>query len=87
MANIRTLKKTMNYIIYELCTETLVAEILKKADPIKTDEILTDLLQLQQDFVSRVSHTEPGNVKGYYNQFYKDFNDRVDAIVAKIGAL
>ena len=86
MASRKDLKKTVNYIVGEIYTDCLVLQAVKGVEDEKVDDVLTDLLALQDDFLARCSHTEPGNVKGYYNQFYKDFNDRVDAIYAKIEA-
>jgi hypothetical protein len=36
---------------------------------------------MQDEFIKRISHTEPGNVKGFYKKFRQDFNAQVDAIV------
>ena len=45
-----------------------------------------EILKMQDEFISRISHTEPGNVKGYYKKFRSDFNAKVDSIIeAKIG--
>ncbi|MBO7467590.1 MAG: hypothetical protein J6T94_07930 [Bacteroidaceae bacterium] len=87
MASRKNLKKTVNYIVDELCTECLFTEFAKKADKEKVDEILMDIMSLQSEFLARCSHTEPGNVKGFYKKFYDDFNAQTDAILAKIKAL
>lgn len=87
MASRKNLKKTVNYIVDELCTECFIQEFVKKADEEKVNEILTDIMALQTEFLARCSHTEPGNVKGFYKKFYDDFNAQTDAIVAKIAAL
>lgn len=87
MASRKNLKKTVNYIVDELCTECLAQDFLKKADENKVNEVLTDILALRDEFLARCSHTEPGNVKGFYKKFYEDFNAQSDAIVAKIKAL
>ena len=31
-------------------------------------EVVTKLVSLRQDLISRISHTEPGNVKGFYKE-------------------
>lgn len=87
MASRKNLKKTVNYIVGEVYTDCLITQVLKKADVETVEPLLVELLDIQDEFVKRISHTEPGNVKGFYNQFYKDFNDRVDALYAKIEAL
>lgn len=84
MASRKNLKKTVNYIIGEIYTDCMILQAIKKTDDAKVEDVLNDLMDVQSDFVTRISHTEPGNVKGFYSQFYKDFNDRVDAIYAKL---
>ena len=31
----------------------------------KADELMAEILKMQDEFISRISHTEPGNVKGF----------------------
>ena len=65
MASRKDLKKGINYIIGELFTECVFISLsLPEADKAKADKVMTDILNMQDDFVSRISHTEPGNVKG-----------------------
>ena len=51
------------------------------------DEVLTDILKTQDDFVNRLSHTEPGNVKGFYKQFHAEFDQKVTEIIDAIDKL
>lgn len=51
------------------------------------DEVLTEILKTQDDFVSRLSHTEPGNVKGFYKQFHAEFDKKVTEIIDAIDKL
>ena len=39
------------------------------------------------EFISRISHTEPGNVKGFYKKLRADFNAKVDEIIDAMGKL
>ena len=84
MANKRDLKKSINYIVGDLFQECLVLKLIKKADSAKADEILTDILNLQNEFLARVNHPQPGCIKGFYRKLYSDFGDGVDAIIAKM---
>ena len=45
------------------------------------------VLKMQDEFVTRISHTEPGNVKGFYKKFRADFNAKVNEIIEAIGKL
>ena len=53
----------------------------------QADKVMTDILDMQDDFVSRISHTEPGNVKGFYKKLREDFNARVSSILEAMGQL
>ena len=64
-----------------------VRKKLAEADKAKADKVMTDILNMQDDFVSRISHTEPGNVKGFYKKLREDFNKRVDEILEAMGQL
>lgn len=87
MASRRELKKNVNYIAGELFAECLVSSMSESTDKKKADEILTQILVMQDEFISRISHTEPGNVKGFYKKFRSDFNAKVDEIVDAITKL
>ena len=87
MANKRDLKKSINYIASELFQECIVLKMRKKADGATADEILVDILDLQNEFLARTNHPQPGAIKAYYRKLYSDFNDAVDAIIAKMQAM
>ena len=88
MASRRELKKNVNYIAGELFTECLVNSMLiPGVDKAKTDEVMAEILKMQDEFVTRISHTEPGNVKGFYRKFQADFNAKVNEIIEAIGQL
>lgn len=88
MASRKNLKKNVNYIFGELFAECWICSIASQnANKQTADEILNDILVAQNEFVSRISHTEPGNVKGFYRKFRADFDKSVEGIIAKIDAL
>ena len=80
MAKRRELKKNVNYIAGELFSECLINR--KKAD-----ELMVEIMKMQDEFISRISHTEPGNVKGFYKKFRSDFNAKVNEIIDAIAKL
>lgn len=88
MAKRRMLKKSINYIIGELFTECICIRLtLPNTEKEKVDGVMTEILNLQDDFISRISHTEPGNVKGFYKKLHEDFNAKVDGILDAMGKL
>ena len=87
MANKRNLKKAINYVVSDLFLECIVLKQIKKADTTKADEILADILCLQNDFLARVGHPEPGCVKKYYRKLNEDFCNEVDNIIRRMQAM
>ena len=84
----RLLKKQVNYIAGELFAACVVLpQVVPGIDEKKVDDLMTRILYMQDDFISRISHTQPGNVKGFYKAFKADFQAQVDAIIDEIGNL
>lgn len=84
MANKRELKKSINYVANDLFQECIVLKMIKKVDNAKVDEVLVDVLNLQNEFLARANHPQPGAIKAYYRKLYSDFGDAVEAIINKI---
>ena len=53
----------------------------------KADDLMGKILDMQDEFVCRISHTEPGNVKGFYKKFQLDFKAKVNEIVEELSKL
>ena len=86
MANKRDLKRTINYITSELFAETVAAS-LYNGKPTQED-ILSAIVMINGDYISRVSHPEPGITKGeYYKKLTVDFNKQVSEIIDQISNL
>ena len=86
MAKRRELKKNVNYIAGELFSECLINSMFVPGTA-KADELMAEILKMQDEFISRISHTEPGNVKGFYKKFRVDFNAKVNEIIDAIAKL
>lgn len=88
MANRKNLKKNINYICGELFAECVSLRLYTPGtNPKAADEVMTAILNLQNEFISRISHTEPGNVKGFYKKLKEDFNKQVIEITDLISNL
>lgn len=88
MAKRRELKKNVNYIAGELFSECLInSKFIPGTDKKKDDELMVEIMKMQDEFISRISHTEPGNVKGFYKKFRSDFNAKVNEIIDAIAKL
>lgn len=88
MASRRQLKKNVNYIAGELFTECLINDMyVPGTDKTKSDELLSKILLIQDEFIRRISHTERGNVKKFYKKFREDFQAQIDVILDEIAHL
>ena len=88
MASRRDLKKSVNYIIGELFTDCIVNRPALSEDGVKKcDELLMEILKIQNEFLSRISHTEPGNVKSFYKNLHEDLYNQVEKIIEGISEL
>ncbi|MDH6341182.1 hypothetical protein M2480_000332 [Parabacteroides sp. PFB2-12] len=92
MAKRRTLKRDISYIAGELFTEVLVAKMLvSKIDQGAADIVLTRILDMQDEYIKRVSH--PGGkdnkkvVKAYYKKLVTDLQAEIEAILLAIEEL
>ncbi len=88
MANRKNLKKNINNICGELFAEcVVVSNFVPNVDVDKAAGIMTDILGLQNEFVSRISHTESGNEKLFYKKLHKELNEKVQEIITKLQSL
>ncbi len=88
MANRRTLKKQINYICSELFAECVALSHYQiKVEQKDLDNVMTRILLMHDEFIRRISHTEPGSTKLYYKKLRADFNTQVDEVVGVISQL
>ncbi len=89
MANKRDLKRTINYITSELFAETVVASLYNEApQQADVEGILSSIVMVNEDFIKRVSHPEPGIKPGeYYKRLIADFGKQVCEIIDQISNL
>ena len=80
MASRRKLKKQISYIAGDLFLASLVEGVNREAIVEATHNVL--------NLIPRVSHTQPGNVKGYYKNLREALNKEILIVadeLAKIG--
>ncbi len=84
MANKRTLKKTINLICEELFAEC-VAVSLYSDHRDNGHAMLVGVIKMQNDFLSRMSHPEPGmQQKAYYQKLKEDFTEQAQETIDQI---
>ena len=84
MASRRSLKKTVNYITELAAGLCLVESANANAEKREGySEVFLQIINLRNDIISRISHTEPGSVK----KLRADFNAEVDNVFKKLEEL
>lgn len=85
----RELKLVINYVCDELFAECIAASIYTgNPDPQNVESLLVSIVDLRTDFISRISHPEPGMPpKQYFNDLKNSFNEHVSEIVDHINNL
>lgn len=84
MAKKRNIKKSLHYIMSDLFTTTLISLADKKADPEKVAELQEKILNVYEDFNSRLSNYERKNAKAFFKQYKEEVNKEIADIVAAI---
>jgi hypothetical protein len=89
MANKRTLKHAINLICEELFTEAVAASLYgNERHQDNAEALLFSIIKLQANYISRVSHVEPGlKAKSYFKDLREKFNAEVGDIIDQINSL
>lgn len=89
MAKRKDLKKGINYLCGELFAECVA--IMHYEKPVQqkdVDALMTQILNLQDNMLSRVGHVEPGmTAKSYFKKLRTDVVNGADEISEQIKAL
>lgn len=88
MMNKRTLKKDINGICEELFANAIAVSLYGNDRNEENDNAtIRAILDMRADFVSRISHPEPGIEKQtYYKKLREDFINRASEIMDQINA-
>ena len=86
MSNKRDLKKAIRNICTELFTECASAALYCAKDQKENGEaLLTSIVALNNNYICRVSHPEPGmKANAYYTNLIQDFNKEAAALIDQI---
>lgn len=85
MANKRTLKKTINLICDEMLVDCIAAIHYGVQHRDNTTALLFSIIRMQDDFIARVSHPEPGMPpKRYYGQLRERFSAQASEMLDQI---
>ena len=82
MASRKELKKNINYIAGELFTECLVNSLyVPGTDKQKADELMAEILKMQDEFISRISHSNWDFIVG--KLFYTSIGRNASFLIKK----
>lgn len=89
MSNKRELKKAIRNICTRLFTECASAAMYCEPEQKENGEaLLASIIQTSNNYVSRVSHPEPGmSGKKYYKDLIDNFNKEVSGIIDQISTI
>lgn len=76
MASRRDLKKKISYIAGDLFLASLVEGVNR--------EVVIEAAHRVLALIPRISHTQPGNVKGYYKKLYEDLNKEIQLVADEL---
>lgn len=91
MANIRSLKKTINAISEELIGECFVClYYMPNADSDKLISLMNQVSDIQAESLKRVGKCggkDPKQVKAYYRSLSTDFSNKLSAVIVELSSL
>ena len=76
MASRKNLKKSISYIAGDLFVASLVEGVDR--------EVIINAIHRVLNLIPRISHTEPGNVKGFYKQIENDMNKEIEIVANEL---
>ena len=76
MASRRRLKKQISYIAGDLFLASLIEGVNREAIAEATHNVL--------NLIPRISHTQPGNVKGYYKNLREALNKEIQVVADEL---
>ena len=88
MASRKNLKKVITFVVDDIATEAFLMSYDVKSDTEAWVNLFNKIFALNNDYVARVSHVEPGmSAKKYFNALCDSFNEDAKALVAEIAEL
>ena len=86
MANKRTLKKSITQICEAMFSECVATTIsAKKSSQENIEALLFSIVRMQDDYLSRISHPEPGMpAKQYYKVLREKFAAQASELIDQI---
>lgn len=88
MTSRKKLKKAVKNALDDLSVEAIYKGLSNRnANRNQMDDILVELINIRKDYVSRISHVEPGSVKAFYKNYRESFTNHINEMIDKIEKL
>ncbi|MDO5461326.1 MAG: hypothetical protein Q4F44_06750 [Bacteroidales bacterium] len=88
MASRRNLKKVITFVVDELATEAFLMSYDAKGDTEAWVNLFNKIFSLNNDYIARVSHVEPGmSARKYFNALCDSFNADAKVILDEVAQL
>lgn len=84
MASRKQLKKSVKTITGDLFADCVALSMCQQGDQELLDSLMTEIISLHTEYVSRISHTEKGSEKAFYKNFKKEFTEKVNDLSDRI---
>lgn len=88
MANVRNLKKDINYVLGDLIEAVYLWEMSTAGKPTEaSDAIIDEAIEKFDGLIARVNQKNVENKKSHFKQIYSDLETSANQLVEKINAL
>lgn len=88
MANIKNLKKDINYVLGDIIEAVYLYEMTTTGKPSKeTDALIDEAIVAFDTLIAKVNAKKVENKKAHFSQINKDLEETANQLVAKINAL
>lgn len=88
MAKRRTIKRYIRAVCTDLWAESVAVSLyVAKPENSDAEAILRSIIKIEQDYISRVSHVEPGmKAKAYFKDLTNKFTEQANEIIDQINS-
>lgn len=84
MASRKQLKKSINFICSELFADCVALSLCQQANAETLDALMAEILAVHADYVSRISHAEPGAQKAFFKKLKAEFTEKANGLSQRI---
>lgn len=88
MANVRNLKKDINYVLGDIIEAVYIWEMSTSGKPsAESEAIIDEAIEKFDSLITRVNDKKAENKKAHFKAIYSDLEETANQLVEKINAL